>query len=137
MKIQNHHDFADFARFVSHIFLKKCFLLLFFLCDANRKSVFFFCIFRLFFLQLQKIQFFSFFWFFFRFSVMALSRDYCTGEPYYEGEYDLRIQKIGSNHYRAFKRISMGNWKTNTGVRGGEERERGERGEEKGRKARG
>ena len=46
---------------------------------------------------------------------IALNKNYVTGEPFYEGEYDLRIQKIG-NHYRCFKRMAMGsNWKTNTG----------------------
>lgn len=49
-------------------------------------------------------------------SLVALHKDYSTAESYVEGEYDLRIQKIG-NHYRAFKRISAsGNWKTNTGT---------------------
>jgi glutathione synthase/RimK-type ligase-like ATP-grasp enzyme len=31
-----------------------------------------------------------------------------------KGEYDLRIQKIG-NHYRAYRRIGGGGWKTNQG----------------------
>jgi len=49
-------------------------------------------------------------------SIIALNRDYVTAEHFYEGEYDLRIQKIG-DHYRAYKRTAMGNnWKTNTGT---------------------
>jgi len=48
--------------------------------------------------------------------VVAVGGNYSTAEPYYEGEYDIRIQKIGP-HYRAFKRVSMsGNWKTNVGT---------------------
>jgi synapsin len=48
-------------------------------------------------------------------TVLALSNNYVTAEPFLEGSYDLRIQKIG-DHYRAFRRISMsGAWKTNTG----------------------
>jgi len=40
---------------------------------------------------------------------------YCCAEEFVEGDYDLRIQKIGE-HYRCFKRISVsGAWKTNTG----------------------
>jgi len=47
--------------------------------------------------------------------VLAIHDDYCTAEPFIEGEYDLRIQKIG-NHYRVYKRIGFGHsWKTNVG----------------------
>jgi hypothetical protein len=39
----------------------------------------------------------------------------CTAEPFLEGDFDLRIQKIGAQ-LRDFRRTDMlGNWKTNTG----------------------
>jgi glutathione synthase/RimK-type ligase-like ATP-grasp enzyme len=48
-------------------------------------------------------------------SILSLDKHYVSVEPFINGAYDLRIQKIG-NHFRAFKRIGMsGNWKTNTG----------------------
>jgi hypothetical protein len=48
-------------------------------------------------------------------SLLSLNSDYVTVEPFIEGSYDLRIQKIGS-HFRAFKRTSLGgSWKTNVG----------------------
>eukprot|EP00301_Raphidiophrys_heterophryoidea_P002827 c11306_g1_i1.p1 GENE.c11306_g1_i1~~c11306_g1_i1.p1 ORF type:complete len:373 (+),score=82.76 c11306_g1_i1:75-1121(+) len=49
-------------------------------------------------------------------SVLAMTEGkYCTAEPFLNGEFDLRIQKIGNN-FRAFRRTTIsGNWKTNTG----------------------
>lgn len=44
-------------------------------------------------------------------SIVCIHGDYCTSEPFIEGQYDLRIQKIGSK-IRAFKRTGM-SWKTN------------------------
>ncbi|KAK3237488.1 hypothetical protein CYMTET_52442 [Cymbomonas tetramitiformis] len=50
-------------------------------------------------------------------SVLALTEGkYCTAEPYIEGSYDLRIQKLGDT-IRTFKRTGVsGAWKTNTGT---------------------
>ncbi len=45
--------------------------------------------------------------------VLALHGDYFTCEPFYDKEYDLRIQKVGK-HLRAYERRSS-NWKTNVG----------------------
>lgn len=48
-------------------------------------------------------------------SIIQLSKDFYTAEPFINYKYDLRIQKIG-NHYRGFKRESLiGNWKANVG----------------------
>jgi glutathione synthase/RimK-type ligase-like ATP-grasp enzyme len=50
-------------------------------------------------------------------SVLAMMpNQHCFVEPFVEGAYDLRIQKIGS-HLRAFQRLDIsGEWKTNTGI---------------------
>jgi len=55
-------------------------------------------------------------------SVVAMTGGkYCTAEPFFEGDYDLRIQKIGP-HLRVYKRTAMGGqWKTNTGCSVAEE----------------
>ena len=46
---------------------------------------------------------------------------HCTAEPFIEGDFDLRIQKIG-DHFRLFRRVDIsGNWKTNTGCAAVEE----------------
>jgi len=47
-------------------------------------------------------------------SVMALSSDYITAEPFIQADYDIRIQKIG-NQYREFRRKISINWKANQG----------------------
>ncbi len=46
-------------------------------------------------------------------SVVAVSGDYMTAEPFIKWDFDMRIQKIGP-HYRGFKRQSP-NWKGNVG----------------------
>ena len=55
-------------------------------------------------------------------SVVAMTDGkHCTAEPFIEGDFDLRIQKIG-DHFRLFRRVDIsGNWKTNTGCAAVEE----------------
>lgn len=50
-------------------------------------------------------------------SVLAMMpNQHCFVEPFIEGSYDIRVQKIGS-HIRAFRRLGLsGEWKTNTGT---------------------
>jgi glutathione synthase/RimK-type ligase-like ATP-grasp enzyme len=50
-------------------------------------------------------------------SVLTMMQNqYCLVEPFLDGAYDLRIQKIG-HHLRAFRRVDIsGEWKTNTGT---------------------
>jgi synapsin len=46
-------------------------------------------------------------------SIVEMSKDYFTCEPFINYVGDLRIQKIG-DHYRCFERRSLiGNWKVN------------------------
>lgn len=48
-------------------------------------------------------------------SLLALTPFYLTGEPFLNGDYDLRIQRIGK-HVRVMSRTTLsGAWKTNTG----------------------
>ena len=49
-------------------------------------------------------------------SVMAVTGQYVSAEPFLHGAYDLRIQYIRGSRVRVFKRESIsGGWKTNTG----------------------
>eukprot|EP00501_MAST-03F_sp_TOSAG23-6_P001117 GSMAST32.ASY1.ANO1.1160.1 assembled CDS len=65
-------------------------------------------------------------------SILATTNQYCTVEPFINGAFDLRIQRIGLDdskcHYRVFQRRSVsGNWKTNVGASVIEEIEMNER----------
>lgn len=49
-------------------------------------------------------------------SLLSLNKNYVSVEPFLNGSYDLRIQKIG-NKFRVFKRVSLSaSWKTNMGT---------------------
>jgi len=48
-------------------------------------------------------------------SIVAMHNDYCTAEQFLQGDYDLRIQKIG-DRCRVYTRHGIsGGWKTNVG----------------------
>jgi len=54
-------------------------------------------------------------------SLVAMTDNYACSEPFLEGKFDLRIQKIGQR-YKVFKRKSLSeSWKTNTGASAVEE----------------
>jgi len=48
-------------------------------------------------------------------SILALHSDYCSAEEFINGDYDVRIQKIGNN-YRAYRRKCASGWKGNQGT---------------------
>lgn len=49
-------------------------------------------------------------------SILAIhDTDYCTAEPFITGQYDIRIQKIGSL-IRAYRRLNFHGWKGNVGT---------------------
>jgi synapsin len=48
-------------------------------------------------------------------TVLSLHGDYCTGEPFFQGEYGIRVQKMGSS-YRVYKKVATGSgWKSQFG----------------------
>jgi hypothetical protein len=48
-------------------------------------------------------------------TVVALNNNYCTGEPFIDIQYGIRVQKIGDS-YRVFKKeMTGGGWKSQFG----------------------
>ncbi len=49
-------------------------------------------------------------------TIMAMDNHYCTSEPFIKTSYQIRVQKLGANNYRVFKKNMTGSgWKSQFG----------------------